>query len=45
MRLRELHTMYYWLKGMLIAMFIFNVMAWLVWVAYYFFDYRTSITP
>ena len=40
MRLRELIQRYEWLKFWFIWQFIFNVFAWLVWLAYYFFDFR-----
>lgn len=40
MRLKELHRAYYWLKFWFIWQFILNVLAWLIWYAYYFNDFR-----
>ena len=45
MRLRELIIRYEWLKFWFIWQFIFNVLAWLIWIAYYFFDIRVPSIP
>jgi len=37
--------MYQLLVFIFLWTFIFNVLAWMTWIAYYFFDFRTPVIP